>query len=552
MAQKEEMTLQMKVLAETARARRELSQFKGWMGTTFRGTGRLFEFGGRLGGGLLRNGRRLMLGLGLATTVAAGAALNAAGDYESLETRLHAVMGTAEQASRAFDQTKRKAGSTPFRLDDLVEGRIILEGLGVKGPRALDAVGDAAASMGRSVADTAALVAGLEAEPLRRLGIQLKSESGKFTFQFRDRMGELKKIAADGAEAARGTLLGIFQTKFGGATGRLAGTLKGMTSTLQDNIKEALAQFGEGASPAFKRILGTATLDLRELIDSGKLEEMGKKFGEFVEQAFLFVRDVIKEIPKVAKDLQEKFKNAPEQFAESMTKIMGTAGKILVDTVVGLLSASSDIFAGIGKVIAGGLLQVLIDSGVPGVEGPLKGRAMQEVARQRSAAQAEVERLSAEGLGPGNADFDAALDELNFLGAITKRNITTREVIKYSGGGPELMREGVNQVAGAFPKLAEQARETMAATTGAIFNKPRAPNIDHLKADQQATSQMYRSRGMAAFDRMETMYAGDFGASRMPAGIRVENMRVAADKPAAMASAIMRAAGSPRIRRGGR
>jgi hypothetical protein len=374
MANQKELTLAMKIKANAAQAREEIAKV----------AGDIKNISGKIGsiGSATYNGGRSGLGAlgkmagiavaplkilgGLAAVVGGAtaglglAAINAAGDYESLQLRLEAVMATAKDAKKAFDETIKFANQTPFEAEDLINSRIVLEGIGIKGPRALKSTANAAAAMGRQVSELASVVASLETEPLRRLGIGVAREGDHVELTFRDKMGRLQKIVADGAMESRQALLKVFDIKFTGATDKLGGSWKGIVSTMGDTIKAAFASFGKGLLPAAKKFITFLSEGLGSLIESGKIEEIGRRAGAWLLDAVNKVIAGVMVIPQAAEAFSQTLAEAPGKMGELLGQVLTAAASIFVNTVVESWIASANMFKGIGKILAAAFMEEIL------------------------------------------------------------------------------------------------------------------------------------------------------------------------------------------------
>ena len=267
-------------LAMYTRIERQIARLSDGAGRVGRSAGGALSAVGKVGGAILAPLRWASVALGGAAAGAiafGGAAIASAGNIEALRTRIEGVTATSEEAARVWRETMAMAAASPFETDELVEARIGLLNIGLTGQSALRSVGDAASVTQRGVSDFVGLLAGMETEPLRRIGISLKRDADSFEFTFRDKMQTVRKVTATSMEGAREALLGIFDVKYGGGMAKFASTWKGVTSTLMDNIKIGMAQIGEGMLPAAKAFFGHLNTTIGGWMESGKLEAFGAK-----------------------------------------------------------------------------------------------------------------------------------------------------------------------------------------------------------------------------------------------------------------------------------
>ena len=187
-----------------------------------------------------------------------GASIGASAKFEMLRLRLEAVTGSAKKANKMFAEMRKFAAATPLQLEDIVGARIMLEGIGVRGQAALEKVAEAAAAMNMPLRDAAAMIASMETEPLRRLGIEIKRSGESASIVFRDKVGRELKRTETGIMNIRRALLETFGMKFGGILGKASGTQAGLFSTLKDSVTELFAAVGDELAPTVKAVLGKA------------------------------------------------------------------------------------------------------------------------------------------------------------------------------------------------------------------------------------------------------------------------------------------------------
>ncbi|GEM_PF-5074197 len=384
-----EMTLRMKIAARTRDARRQIrglagdirrlapaSQFANRVVSgSFRGMGRVIDASARAGS-------RGLTVLTASAVLLTGASLKAYSTQQALEAQLTAVSASAQEAAKDFQDTARYSGATPFALTDLVQARIILKGIGISGPRALRATSQAAAAMGRDVSDLALVVASMETEPLRRLGINLKRDGDSFVFEYRNKMGEVQEITAKGSEAAQKALLGIFETRFDGATNLLSRTLKGRVSSLKDAGFLAAASFGKGFEEGsdLSGMIGQLTGSLNELTETGKLEESGKRFGEWVRDAVVNVAATLMTARDLLDDLREGGPIAVTQFVGDL---MVASAKVFAMALITGVSSATAVFEAVAKLMAASFIgEVLRMPFMEGQRNKLASQAISEISEE--------------------------------------------------------------------------------------------------------------------------------------------------------------------------
>jgi hypothetical protein len=298
-----------------------------------------------------------------ASMIALGAAsIGAAGDYEVLNLRMRKVIGSAREADRAFRESLRLSSRTPYSIDEIVEVRIALEQMGVRGIEAVQGVADAAAAMGRDVEAVAAALRSLEVEPLRNLGLSDRDL---------DVIREIKSTA--GYEPARQAVLDIFD-EYAGATEELSGTWQGLVSTMKDNIKILRAEFGEGFLDESKLLVKDITKGAQLLKDYAR--EAGQNFGDEMLVARAYILSGFDTALKVAgqiKDAMQQEGGVGQVILESFrlaTTIMGRG-------IITAFEVSLPLWQTIGSILGNGVLNALYQSGIPGADA-LRGVAIKK------------------------------------------------------------------------------------------------------------------------------------------------------------------------------
>lgn len=212
------------------------------------------------------NLRNAIIGTGLVYAIdrLGGSLLNSSAQFEGFKTQLETITGSAVRAQKMFQETVDFAARTPFEVAELVEVRALLESVGVVGLDALTSVGNAAASMNRSIIDTGAALVSMEKEVLQRYGIMLKREADSATFTWRAADGARRNITvANNDEILRSTLIAIWNERYAGGMERFTSTWKGMTSNLADHWTQFMVKVGDAG--LFDYMKGGVSLVLEEI-----------------------------------------------------------------------------------------------------------------------------------------------------------------------------------------------------------------------------------------------------------------------------------------------
>ena len=402
----------------------------------------------------------VVTGLGTTLLALGGKAVFVAGDIEALRLRLQAVTATGEQANEVFRETMRLSVTSPFEPEEMVNARIGLMNIGLVGSRALISVGNAASITQKPLEDLVSVVAALEAEPLRRLGIEASREAGKFEFTFRDQLQTIRTIRAEGINEARGALLDVFDIKFGGGMERFAQAWKGIVSTLRGNVRLAMSQFGEGLMPGAKRFVGFLNEKLTALMESGRLYEWADIALQKIVNAGNWIVDSFKLGVEIFNDLQNQ---GPGAMLEGFRIVFTTSARILVTSIVGYLKAASRVFIGVGKMIGAALVESVLASPLPGM-GFARTRAASSA---RMDAERKIHPEATDRQLKRIVDFDVGQMSEEEKAQIAGARGRERAVALFESGMKDMTEEIPSIVMGAVAEV-EQARDQLRASMQGI------------------------------------------------------------------------------------
>lgn len=187
-------------------------------------------------------------------------AIKASADLETLKTSLlTAFQGNQAAADAAYKTIEEFSSKTPFQLGEVLDAFIKLKNMGLNPSlSALEAYGNTASAMGKSLNQMIEAVADAatgEFERLKEFGIKAKSEGDNVSFTFRGVTTTIGKNAAEIEEY----LQNIGRVEFAGGIEAQSKTLKGTFSTMVDNIKLAMAEFGDIMADAVKPMVAWIT-----------------------------------------------------------------------------------------------------------------------------------------------------------------------------------------------------------------------------------------------------------------------------------------------------
>jgi hypothetical protein len=181
-------------------------------------------------------------------------------------------LGSAQKATERVKELQEYAAKTPFRLDEISKGDLILQNFGIRSEKTLDIIGKSAFVTGSGFSDLSMILGQLsqskDLENIRQL-----VERGVVGFN------ELKdagiRFAKDGSiinsvDETFGVILAIMEKKYGNA--KLDTTLGSQISTLLDNIDQTAGAWAKNSG-----VYDAATKALSQVNSS--LSGMGEWFS---------------------------------------------------------------------------------------------------------------------------------------------------------------------------------------------------------------------------------------------------------------------------------
>ena len=209
-------------------------------------------------------------------------AISKAAELETLETAFTPLLGSADAAKDRIAELSRFAASTPFELPEIAKASKVLETL-TKGALAtgdgLRLVGDVASATNQPFEEVATTIGrlydGLQSgrpvgEAMQRLQ-ELGAVSG-------DTRAQIEALSKEGKNTEAWLLAEDALNRFSGSMELQSGTWAGLLSTLNDNIGNALAKFGEPIMDRLKPYLSGIISGVEILAE--KAAGLGKYFAE--------------------------------------------------------------------------------------------------------------------------------------------------------------------------------------------------------------------------------------------------------------------------------
>jgi hypothetical protein len=203
---------------------------------------------------------------------AAGLAKNVLATVKStqvLQASLKTVTGSLGAANEAWSELLDFAKTTPFTLDQSVQGFIRMKSLGLDPTeKALRSFGNTSAAMGKDLMQMIEAVADAstgEFERLKEFGIRASKQGDQVTFTFQG----VETTVKNSSRAITGYLEGIGSTTFAGAMADQMDTLAGKTSNLEDGIDALYRAIGDaGATAAFEASLDATAQTVETLTEN--------------------------------------------------------------------------------------------------------------------------------------------------------------------------------------------------------------------------------------------------------------------------------------------
>lgn len=246
--------------------------------------------------------------------VSIGAAINklvqTQRQFDVLNAGLITATKSIDGASEAFAELEKFAATTPYTLDQSVQGFTKLVNLGLTpSQKALESYGNTAAAMGKDLNQMIEAVADAatgEFERLKEFGIKAKSEGDNVSFTFQGVTTTVKK----NADEIEQYLMKLGETQFAGAMANRMATLDGALSNLQDSwdsLFRAVSSQGTGGLIEDAARQATAALDeLQAMLVSGEMAGYAEAMGVAWSSTF---RDIGDGLSLVDEYVQEVFKS---------------------------------------------------------------------------------------------------------------------------------------------------------------------------------------------------------------------------------------------------
>ena len=241
-------------------------------------------------------------------------------EFGILKAGLETATGSIQGANQAFAALQQFAQTTPYSLQQAVDGFTKLVNLGLTpSEAALQSYGDTSAALGKDLSQMIEAVADAatgEFERLKEFGIKAKNQGDTISFTFRGVTENVKNNATE----IENYLIKLGQVNFDGAMKKRMESLDGAISNLSDSFDALFFQIGEsGATEILNTNLrrvgdafNTITAKVKEL-PIGSINDAFQKLGD----AVLLVAGykATKFVGALALSTQETIKNIAAQSA---------------------------------------------------------------------------------------------------------------------------------------------------------------------------------------------------------------------------------------------
>ncbi len=228
-------------------------------------------------------------------------------EMEQYRTSFEVMLGDTEKAKALITDIQNFAAKTPLSKSDSVSIGSLLMNYGVEADEVIDKMtklgdlaGGNAERMNRIALAYGQMLAkgkvtGEEMRQMTEAGVPLQKalvESIGVTGEEFSKMVSKGKVGIDDLDKAiEGLTTG--NGKFAGMMEKQSETMKGMLSTLQDNVSEFFRQMGEGAFGEVKDVLAELMVQLNEWEQDGTLQEWAEKLGTTVEALIQILKGAI-------------------------------------------------------------------------------------------------------------------------------------------------------------------------------------------------------------------------------------------------------------------
>lgn len=204
-------------------------------------------------------------------------------EFDVLNAGLITATGSAENAAIAFGAIQQFAATTPYDIQQVTDSFIKLTNYGLQpSERAINAYGDTASAMGKSLDQMVEAVADAatgEFERLKEFGIKASKQGDEVQFTFRGVTSTVKNSSAE----IQDYLISLGENNFAGAMAQRMDSLDGALSNLGDSWDQLFLNISkQGAGDLITdsvRIAIRAIDELNAMLASGQLQGYFKAYA---------------------------------------------------------------------------------------------------------------------------------------------------------------------------------------------------------------------------------------------------------------------------------
>ena len=253
------------------------------------------------------------------------AAIKTAMDFETLRSRLVALKGSQEEATKTFEIYKKVAATTPFDLKGLTAAGATLEAFGIDSQKQLKTTADLAAYMGTSAEEAAAAwgrawAGGAGAADIFR-------ERGVLNMiQMQTGIEDLTKLTKDEFRTAMLDTFTDVERGIAGATDIISKTAAGGISNLQDSLDAFADAVFSGTMPAINSMArGLAGIVSSITPVETELEKVNKKGYEqrTAFEALVLSYDSLRKNTSRTKDEQAEYQRVIGELQSKYPQYLG-------------------------------------------------------------------------------------------------------------------------------------------------------------------------------------------------------------------------------------
>lgn len=245
---------------------------------------------------------------GLAVGGAFKGLVDTATSFENLEISLRTITGSSQKAKEALDWISEFTATTPYELEEVANAFKKLASYGLDPTKYLRNLGDAAASMGKSLDQAVEMFADAttgQFERMKEFGVRAKVEGDKVTFAWSEAGREMTRTVDKTSTAISQFIGENFQARFGGGMELLSQGWSGMWSNLKDQFTNfARAIMDSGVFDYMKDRLREILETLTRMVKDGSLKTIAQDIGQGIvgamktfEAALVKIKDVYNSIP---------------------------------------------------------------------------------------------------------------------------------------------------------------------------------------------------------------------------------------------------------------